>query len=192
MPSSSSIPNLPSVQFPEIFEAALEEYKEKTKNDIKSDLLFAKLQDCNSSDAVLDVLEEKARALKRLQRGDWKHELMGSLKPIVETLFRLSNEDVVKDGIVSIFPPAKAIFTGIGLLLDAAKRLRSDYDALIELFEHFERYLRRLQVFTTVPLALGEILVKIMVELLGVLALTTRQINKGQFSESAFTNPSHL
>jgi hypothetical protein len=102
MPSSSSIPNLPSVQFPEIFEAALEEYKEKTKNDIKSDLLFAKLQDCNSSDAVLDVLEEKARALKRLQRGDWKHELMGSLKPIVETLFRLSNEDVVKDGIVSV------------------------------------------------------------------------------------------
>lgn len=76
--------------------------------------------------------------------------------------------------------------------LKTAKRVSDDYDALIELFEHFERYLRRLQVFTTIPPALGEILVEIMVELLGVLALTTRQINQRRFSESALTDTSHL
>jgi hypothetical protein len=74
----------------------------------------------------------------------------------------------------------------------AAKGVSVDYDALVELFEHFERYLRRLQVFTIIPPALGEILVKIMVELLGVLALTTRQINQGRFSESALTDTSRL
>ena len=74
----------------------------------------------------------------------------------------------------------------------AAKRVRGDYDALIELFEHLERYLRRLQVFTVISPALAEILVKIMVELLEVLALATRQINQGRFSESALTDTSHL
>jgi hypothetical protein len=74
----------------------------------------------------------------------------------------------------------------------AAKRVSDDYDALIELFEHFERYLRRLQVFTTISPALEKILVEIMVELLGVLALTTRQINKGRLSESALIDASHL
>jgi len=76
--------------------------------------------------------------------------------------------------------------------LKAAKGVSDDYDALIELFEHFERYLRRLQVFTMIPPDLGEILVKIMVELLGVLALTTQQIKQGRFSESALMDTSHL
>jgi hypothetical protein len=76
--------------------------------------------------------------------------------------------------------------------LKAARRVSDDYDALIELFEHFERYLRRLQVFTDIPPTLGKILVEIMVELLGVLALTTRQISQGRFSESALTDTSHL
>jgi len=76
--------------------------------------------------------------------------------------------------------------------LKAAKGVRDDYDALIELFEHFECYLRRLQVFTWIPPALGEILVEIMVELLGVLALATRQIKQTRFSESALIDISHL
>ena len=75
--------------------------------------------------------------------------------------------------------------------LKAAKKVSDDYDALIELFEHFERYLRRLQVFTMIPPALGKILVEIMVELLGVLALTTQQINQGRFSESTLTDTTH-
>ncbi|KAF8501751.1 hypothetical protein F5888DRAFT_1675081, partial [Russula emetica] len=192
--SSSSNPKLPSVQFPEIFEVALQEYTKKTEKDIKSDPLFAKfqLEDCNSSDAVLKVLEKQALAFEQYREGDRKVQLMRRLKPIVEILSRVSIKGDLKEGIVSIFPPAKAIFTGIGLLLKAAKRVSDDYDALIELFEHFERYLRRLQVFTTIPRALGEILVEIMVELLGVLALTTQQINQGRFSEFALTDSSHL
>jgi len=76
--------------------------------------------------------------------------------------------------------------------LKAAKGVSDDYDALTELFEHFERYLHRLQVFTRIPRELGKILVKTMVELLGVLALTTQQIKLGRFSESALTDTFHL
>ena len=65
----------------------------------------------------------------------------------------------------------------------AAKGVSTSYDALIDLFECFEQNLSRLKVLTEIPSALGEIMVKIMVELLDVLALATQQIKQGRFSE---------
>jgi len=64
----------------------------------------------------------------------------------------------------------------------AAKEVSTSYDALVELFEVFEYYLSRLKIFTEIPSAVGEVLVKIMVELLGVLALAMQQIKQGRFS----------
>jgi len=64
----------------------------------------------------------------------------------------------------------------------AAKEVSKSYDALVELFELFEHYLGRLKIFTEIPSAVGEVLVKIMVELLGVLALAMQQIKQGRFS----------
>jgi hypothetical protein len=47
-----------------------------------------------------------------------------------------------------------------------------------------ENYLTRLGILTEIPTATMGILVKIMVELLDVLALAMRQIKQGRFSES--------
>ena len=77
-------------------------------------------------------------------------------------------------------------------ILKAAKGVSASYDALIELFECFEHYLGRLKVLTEIPSAVGEILVKIMVELLEVLALATQQIKQGRFSEFVLADTSHL
>ena len=65
-----------------------------------------------------------------------------------------------------------------------AKYVRESYDALIDIFECIESFLRRLRIYTDIPLtpAMTEVLVKIMVELLSVLALATKQINRGRFS----------
>jgi hypothetical protein len=99
MSSSSSNPNLPAVQFPEIFEKALEEYTKNTEKDIKSDPLFAKIQDCDSSDAILEVLEKQALAFEQYRKGDRKVQFMRRFTPIVEILYRLSTND---DLIVSV------------------------------------------------------------------------------------------
>ena len=77
-------------------------------------------------------------------------------------------------------------------ILKAAKGVSTSYDALIELFECFKHYLGRLNVLTEIPDAVGEILVKIMVQLLDVLALATQQIKQGRFSEFVFPGTSHL
>ena len=62
----------------------------------------------------------------------------------------------------------------------------------MELFECFELYLGRLEVLTEIPLAVGQISVKIMVELLNVLALATQQIKQGRFSEFVFVDTPHF
>ena len=66
--------------------------------------------------------------------------------------------------------------------------MRSSYEALVDIFECIENFLRRLKIYTEIPPtpAMTDILVKIMVELLSVLALATKQINQGKFSESPF------
>jgi hypothetical protein len=69
----------------------------------------------------------------------------------------------------------------------AASRVSSSYDALLNLFECLGSFLRRLEVYTMIPLTpvMTDIIVKIMVEILSVLALATKQINEGRFSKCA-------
>ena len=106
---------------------------------------------------------------------------------------------------------AKAIFAGIGLLLavcnifrpcdwgpntqvyQAAEGVSPSHDALIGLLECFEHFLGHLRTFTMIPFTLGGMfLVKIMAEMLSVLALAMQQITQGRFSEFVLTDKSHF
>jgi hypothetical protein len=100
------------------------------------------------------------------------------------------------------------LFAGIGTLLDvrpfntlsnrfpcdeyvyqAAKGVSSSYDALLELFECLGSFLKRMEIYTRIPLDLimTEVVVKIMVEILSVLALASKQIKQGRLSKYAVT-----
>ena len=60
----------------------------------------------------------------------------------------------------------------------AAKYVIASYDAVVDIFECIENFLRRLRIYTDIPLtpAMSEVVIKILVELLSVLALATKQI----------------
>jgi len=66
----------------------------------------------------------------------------------------------------------------------AASGVTSSYDALLELFKCLGNFLKRMEVYTTIPPTpiLADVVVKIMVELLSVLALASKQIKEGRFS----------
>ena len=136
MSSSSTHPNVSFSSFQDLFDAALREYSQKTGKDITTDPITARLRHCDTSDAVIGILQEQAHAFDQYRNGDWKVQLMRRLKPTVDILIRLSTGGVLGEGIglVSInqinaafsgcsrfnpqrFPPAKAIFAGVGLLL---------------------------------------------------------------------------
>jgi len=64
----------------------------------------------------------------------------------------------------------------------------SSNDALLDLFEYLRSFLVRLEVYTAVsptPMMV-DLIIKVMVETLFVLALATKQIKQGRFSKCAF------
>ena len=67
-----------------------------------------------------------------------------------------------------------------------AKYVRDSYDTLVDIFECIENFTSRLKIYKEIQLtpAMIEMIVKIMVKLLAVLALATKQINQGRLSTS--------
>ena len=67
-----------------------------------------------------------------------------------------------------------------------AKYVRESYNALVDIFECIENFTSRLKIYTEIKPtpAMTEMMIKIMVELLAVLALATKQVNQGRLSTS--------
>ena len=104
--------------------------------------------------------------------------------------------------ILQVFSPAKVIFAGVGVLLlvstfldlftiarhsdvpQAAKDVRESQESLVDVFERIENFFKRLETYTEVPqtAAMSDIIGKIMVEVLGILAISTKEIRQGRTS----------
>ena len=70
-------------------------------------------------------------------------------------------------------------------LSQAAKDVEASQDALVDLFERIENFFKRLESYTTVPPtdAMTDIIVKIMIEVLNVFAIATKEMRQGRASE---------
>jgi hypothetical protein len=70
-------------------------------------------------------------------------------------------------------------------LYQAIKDIGTSYDALVDLFESFESFLRRLDIYTKIPstTAMTEIIIKILIELLSTISLAIQQAKQGRLSE---------
>jgi hypothetical protein len=66
------------------------------------------------------------------------------------------------------------------------KGVLDDYDALADLLESVEHFLNRLNIYTKIRPTVGmtEMIIKILVKLLSILALATKQLQQGRLSES--------
>ena len=116
--------------------------------------------------------------------------------------------------ILKAFPPAKVIFTGIGVLLGvsvlplpirghhtsnarvskAAKDVRASHGAIIDLFERVESFFKRLEVYTQISLTtkMAEVLVKIVIELLSILSIATKEVKRRRASELSARYALHI
>src|SRR5579863_8107840 len=67
------------------------------------------------------------------------------------------------------------------------KSVKESYDALVEIFECIEGFVRRLMICTNIehPIpAMTEVVIKIMAQLISVFALATKQMEQGKLSKS--------
>ncbi|KAH9037500.1 hypothetical protein EDB85DRAFT_608746 [Lactarius pseudohatsudake] len=167
-----------STDFGTIFGAALEAYKKQTKKDVTSHPLATQLQSCDSPSAILAILRAQVQAFDQSQSADEK--LTKWLDPTVNVLYAFSA--TLGEGVGLAFPPAKTIFTGIGVLLQAVKDVRASQNALVDLFGRMEYFFKRLERYIDVrpTAAMTDIIVKIMVELISILGMVTKEIRQGR------------
>ncbi|KAH9165972.1 hypothetical protein EDB89DRAFT_261326 [Lactarius sanguifluus] len=164
--------------FQTVFHASLRAYEKQTKKDLLSHPLAARLDSCDSPAAILAVLQDQVQEFEQSQSVD--ERLTKWLDPTVNVLYAFSA--TLGEGIGLVFSPAKVIFAGAGVLLLAAKDVRESQDALVDVFERVENFFKRLETYTEVPptAAMTDIIVKIMVEVLGILAISTKEIRQGR------------
>jgi hypothetical protein len=111
--------------FASIFNAALESYKRKTKEDLASHPLLPILQSCNSAEAITAVLREQVPVSSDDAVPKW-------VAPTVNVIYAFSSTIGQAAGLVNIAPhphneffniyyqvspSTNAIFAGIGVLL---------------------------------------------------------------------------
>ena len=104
---------------------------------------------------------------------------------------------------MKVFSPAKVIFAGVGVLLlvrivlnisasqynvyisQAAKDVQGGQDTLVDAFERIESFFRRLEIYTDVPptAEMMDTIIRIMVEVLSILGIATKEIKQGRLSE---------
>jgi hypothetical protein len=89
-----------SSNFQSIFNAALESYETKTKCKLLSHPLAAKLQSCDSSIAVLSVLQDLIQKFDHCRSSD--ERLTNWLNPTVNVLYAFSNFIGQGVGLVSL------------------------------------------------------------------------------------------
>ncbi|KAN0141883.1 hypothetical protein V8E53_000345 [Lactarius tabidus] len=182
---SSSIayptPSTPSSNFNSILDAALNEYQKKTGRGLLEHPLAEQVKRCDSIGAISAILQGQAKEFQQFRDGDQR--LMKWINPIVDVISTFSE---TLGGVTSIaFPPAGTVFTGIGVLLSAAKDVRASHDALVEVFERIESFFKRLGVYTQVSLTteMAEVFVKIVAEVLSILSIATKEVQRKRSSE---------
>ncbi|KAN0130231.1 hypothetical protein V8E53_011988 [Lactarius tabidus] len=164
--------------FRTIFVAALEKYREKTKTDLLTHPLATQLQSCHSSSDILAVLNDKVDELDKSRRQN--ERLSSWLNPTINVLYAFSA--TLGGGVGLIFSPANVISAGVGVLLLAAKDVNASEEALADLFERIENFFKRLESYTEVPPtdAMTDMIVKIMVEVLNIFAIATKEMKQGR------------
>ncbi len=95
---------------------------------------------------------------------------------------------------MSCIAPCAIYFDTEGL--QAAKEASAGPDNLIDTFNHIERFFRRVEIYTGIipTTAMTDMIVEIMVEVLTILAIATKEVKHGRFSQLVllFTLPSRL
>ena len=207
-PSTSSSPN-----FQLIFNNTLEVYKKRTKNDLLAHPLVIQLQTCTSSSAVLALIHQQLRGLQREddRLTKWLDSTVRVLYAFSETLGEgvslvCPGNEPIRDPLFHIHFPgllsresdlcrgwcsslsaysSSACMRTIVIPSQAAMEVRASQETLIDIFERMETFFQRLEIYTRVspPPEMIDIIVKIMVEVLSILGIATKEMKQGRISE---------
>ena len=105
MSSRGQSSNPSSANFKSILDAALSNYKEKTGKELLNHPIATELQQCDSIDAILVIIQGQATAFQQVRSGDQR--LMKRIEPVANALHTLSGTLGEAVGLVRHRDPAQ-------------------------------------------------------------------------------------
>ncbi|KAI5825041.1 hypothetical protein K523DRAFT_420321 [Schizophyllum commune Tattone D] len=158
----------------DLWQDALNAYERKADTNLSS----PEVTPFESSDDILKFIDDRKMEFSAF-RDDGKH-LRAKLEPIEWTVQGLCG--VLGEALAVPFSPAKAIFTAIGVAVDAALKVQKDFDAIEDAFETMEHHLRiiKLDAGMSMLSTLREESVRLLAQVLAVLAVITHMQKCGR------------
>jgi hypothetical protein len=196
-----------------IFFGALSSYRSQTKIDISLHPLLTKLQNCDSSDLILNVLHDQAPEFATSEESwlttavDVLHALSSTLGDRVgmvhigqacitslcflSLVFRYSHPrtqfllPLVSSLKCVLSPSIAAYISHDAQIYQLASHSGDSQEALIILFQHIQTFFQRLKVYTEAPLTEGldDVIIQFMAEVLLILAKFTKPSKQRRSSE---------
>ena len=107
----SSATTAPS-NFQSIFDTALSDYAKQTGIDLATHPSAQTLQNCNSVDAILEILQDKANQFQAYRDGN--RRLIKCLKPVVQVLHAVAG--ILGEASTLVSPANRLAFSGLILM----------------------------------------------------------------------------
>ncbi|KAI0290184.1 hypothetical protein B0F90DRAFT_1825391 [Multifurca ochricompacta] len=161
-----------SFELRSLFNTTFSDYEKRTGVNLVENHLAIYLNNCDTAESIVATFRNQIQVLNKLS-GDDAATIMKWLKRIVRLSYPLSANGVLGNAVASLsFPPDKAFFAGLGVLLIAidASQVSTNYDMLIDLSDLSKPFSN----------------VSILLQLLSTLGLATQQVNQG-----GWVGPSH-
>ncbi|KAH9958145.1 hypothetical protein BC827DRAFT_1156951 [Russula dissimulans] len=183
--SRNSPENTSSSNYQLIFDNALKAYKKKTGKNLRSDPLLLGLGTCDSPDALLNTLRQHVPTFDQSASSDAR--LTNWINLIVNVLATFSTS--IGAAVSLAYPPVGWVYASFlpvrqfnAQIGQAAQAVNASQGVLVDLFERIENFFKRLEAYVELPPTEGmtHIIVKVMAEVLLILALATKEIKQGR------------
>ncbi|KAK7017203.1 hypothetical protein R3P38DRAFT_3275076 [Favolaschia claudopus] len=163
----------PSAAIEQIWQQALDIYKEKTGIDLGKEQAerYRRLAECDSSEKALQIIDEFLSSSSLVESTKWSktRKTIG----IIFKVILIFNDAAAELAASCQIPGGKAIFVAVGILIEAVYNMQDRLNALAKLLGTFEQFFLRLNLRDGIgyPVHTQEIFAKICAEFLNVLAV---------------------
>ncbi|KAA1474506.1 hypothetical protein DENSPDRAFT_931704, partial [Dentipellis sp. KUC8613] len=162
-------------QFSDIWASAIKQYEA----DMKINIMDASHNFVNitSPDELLGIIDGEQKKFKNYHKQVEK--IQGAVKPVLDVIQTIA--DIAGEAVEAAFPPAKIVFVAVKLLLDAADNVSARYKAIINIFVRMQAFLERCKTYvkSSISHGLQQRLVEILVHLLSIIGMVTKDIKRG-------------
>ncbi|TRM56455.1 hypothetical protein BD626DRAFT_575688 [Schizophyllum amplum] len=175
-PTTASFPTCDSLQDSAVrdplvglWNNAVERYERETGINLSS----SDAESHDSTDAIFEYIDQHQTTFRRF-RAEGPQALRSKIKPIAAIVQTLCG--TLGEAVTLSFPPGKAVFAAIFVVIQAARQVSDDFDAILDVFDAMNHHLRIVNVIAMrdMPEALREASVKLLVQILVVLGVVTK------------------